>query len=79
MNGKHLPLMLLPGLHGEFVQGDVEELDGAVAGGDDALVLVRFGPAEVVEGILRVKPLAQNPSLCVSQDWCWFWGRGHGE
>lgn len=54
--GEDLALMLLPGLHGEFVQGDVEEFDGAVAGGDDDLVLVRFRPSQIVQGVLGVEP-----------------------
>lgn len=48
--------VLFPGLNGEFVEADVEELDGAIAGGYEDLVLVGFGPGEVKEGVLRVKP-----------------------
>ena len=56
MDGKHLALVLLPGLHGEVVQSDVEELNGAIADGDDDLVLVGFRPGEVVQGILSIEP-----------------------
>jgi len=56
MNGEDLPLVLLPRLDGELVKRYIEELDGAVAGGGDELVLVRFGPGDVVEGVLGIKP-----------------------
>lgn len=56
MNGKDLALVLLPGLDGELVKRYVEELDGAIACGCDELVLVRFGPGDVVEGVLGIKP-----------------------
>jgi hypothetical protein len=48
--------VLGPGLHGELGQRDVEEFDGAVAAGGEDLVLVRFGPGAVEEGVLRVEP-----------------------
>ena len=51
--------MLLPRLHGELVDADVEQLDGAVAGGHEDLVLVRLGPGEVEEGVLGVEPGSQ--------------------
>ena len=56
MHGEGFSHVLLPGLNGEFVNADVEEFDGAVAGGDEDLVLVRFGPGEVEEGVLGVEP-----------------------
>ena len=56
MHGEDFSHVLFPGLHGEFVKADVEELDGAIAGGDEDLVLMRFGPGEVEEGVLRVEP-----------------------
>lgn len=56
MNGEDLPLMLLPGLDGELVERYVEELNGAIACGNDELVLVRFGPGDVVEGVLGIEP-----------------------
>ena len=56
MDGKNFALVLLPGLHRELVEGDVEELDGTIASSDDDLILVGFGPREVVERILRIKP-----------------------
>ena len=46
-------------MDGEVVERDVEELDGAVTGSYHDLVFMRFGPGEVVEGILSVKPLAR--------------------
>lgn len=60
VHGEDLSVVLLPRLDGEFVEADVEELDGPVAGGDDDLVLVAFGPGEVVEGVLGVEPLAPS-------------------
>ena len=56
MYGENLSVVLFPGLNGEIVQTDVEEFDGAVAGSDKTLILVGFGPGEVVEGVLGVKP-----------------------
>jgi len=56
MNGEDLPLVLLPGLDWELVERYIEELDGAIACGGDELVLVRFGPGDVVEGVLGIKP-----------------------
>lgn len=56
MHGEHFSLMLVPGLDGEFVERDVEQLDGAIAGSNHDLVLVRFRPGQVVEGVLSVKP-----------------------
>ena len=48
--------MLFPALDWEVVEPYVEELDGAIASGDQDLVLVAFGPGEVVQRILRVEP-----------------------
>ncbi len=56
MHGEGFSHVLFPGLDGEFVNADVKELDGAVTGGDEDLVLVRFGPGEVEEGVLGVEP-----------------------
>jgi len=50
------PVMLFPGLDWEFIETNVEELDGAIAGCDEALIFVGFGPGEIEEGILGVKP-----------------------
>ena len=51
-----LSIVLFPRLYREFIDADVEEFDGAISGGDYDLVLVSFGPGEVVEGILCVEP-----------------------
>lgn len=56
MYGEDFPLVFLPGAHGEVVEADVEQLDGAVAGGYNRLVLVRLGPRDVEERVLRVEP-----------------------
>ena len=56
VHGEDFALVLLPGLDGEFVEADVEEFYGAIPRGDYELVFVRFGPREVVEGVLGVKP-----------------------
>ena len=48
MDGEDFAFMFLQCFHGEVVLGYVEELDGAVACCDDDLVLVRFGPGEVI-------------------------------
>ena len=56
MHGEDLPLVFLPGLNGELVKADVEELDRAVAYCGDDLVLMLLGPREVVEGVLGVEP-----------------------
>ena len=60
MDGKDLPFVLLPRLDWELIEADIEKLDGTVASSDYALVLVCFGPGEVVEGILGIKPLART-------------------
>lgn len=56
MDSKYFSHVLFPGLNGKLIDTDVEELDGAIAGGDQDLVLVRFGPGEVEEGVLRIEP-----------------------
>ena len=56
MYGEDLSVVLLPALYGELIQSDVEELDGAITGCYEALVLVGLGPGEIEEGILRVEP-----------------------
>ena len=48
--------MLLPRLHGEAVEAYVEELDRAIARGDDQLILVDFGPGEIVKRVLGIEP-----------------------
>lgn len=55
--------VLGPRLHGELREGDVEELYGAVAARGEDLVLVRFRPCAVKEGVLRVKPGEQRVSM----------------
>lgn len=56
MHGKNFPLMLLPRLDGELIESYIKELDGAIAGGNDHLVLVGLRPREVVQRVLGVKP-----------------------
>ena len=56
MHSVHFSVVFLPRLDGKFVETDIEEFDGAVAGCDQDLILVALGPGEVVEGVLRVKP-----------------------
>ena len=56
MHGEDFFRVLFPRLNGKLVDADVEELDGAISGCDQDLVLMRFGPGEVEEGVLRVKP-----------------------
>lgn len=48
--------MLSPVLDGEIVQVVVEELDTAISGCREDLILVDFRPGEVIEGILGGKP-----------------------
>lgn len=57
MHGKGFALVLLPRLDREFIQGYIEQLDGAIATGHHDLVLVDFGPGKIVESILGFKPL----------------------
>ncbi len=56
MYSKDFSHVLFPGLNREFVDTDIEELDGAVACSGQDLILVCFGPGEVKEGVLRVEP-----------------------
>ena len=56
VHGEDFSHVLFPRLDGEFVNANVEELDGAIASGDEDLVLMRFGPGEVEESVLRVEP-----------------------
>lgn len=56
VDGEHFSHVLLPRLDGKFVKTDIEELDRAVACSYHDLVLVRFGPRKIVEGVLSVKP-----------------------
>jgi len=65
VHAEHLALVLLPALHGELRDGDVEELDGAVAAADDDLVLVGLGPGGVEEGVLGIISIA--PSVAIPQ------------
>lgn len=55
--------MLVEVHDGEIGHGEVEELDGAVAGGDDELVLVDLGPGEVVESVVGVEGLFDDDAL----------------
>lgn len=55
MRSKDLPLVLLPGLHGEVVEGYVKELEGTIAGSHHKLIFVDFRPGDIVESILRVE------------------------
>jgi hypothetical protein len=41
---------------GELIYAEVEELERAIATGDDELVLVDLGPGEVIEGIVGIEP-----------------------
>ncbi len=56
VNGKDFALVLLPGLHGKLVQGNIEEFNGAITCSNYYLILVGFGPGEGIEGVLRIKP-----------------------
>lgn len=56
VDGKDFARVLLPRGNGVRGHVDVEELDGAVAAGRQQLVLVRFRPRAVEEGVLRVEP-----------------------
>ena len=47
MDGEDFSVVLLPGLHGELVDADVEEFDGTVACGYQDLVFMLLGPGEV--------------------------------
>lgn len=55
-DAEDLAIMFLPVLDGEVVERAVEELDAAVAGGRQDLVLVGFGPGKVVETVLGREP-----------------------
>lgn len=57
VHGEDLSHVLFPGLYREFIDTNVEELDGTITPSDQDLVLVRFGPGEIEEGILRVEPM----------------------
>ena len=56
MDGEDFTVVLLPGLDGEFVQADVEELYRAISRRDEDLVLVSLRPGEVEEGVLGIEP-----------------------
>ena len=56
MDGEDFSIMFFPRSNGELVKTDVEEFDGTIACRYEDLVLMRFGPGEVVEGILSVEP-----------------------
>jgi hypothetical protein len=64
--GEDFARVLGPGLDWELREGDVEEFDGAVAAGGEDLVLVRFGPCAVEEGVLGVEPVACDVSMRVT-------------
>jgi hypothetical protein len=55
-HAKDFAIVLLPVLDGKVVECAIEELDAAVAGGGENLVLVDLGPGEVVEGVLGCEP-----------------------
>ena len=57
MHRKNLALMLLPRLNRKIIKGNIEEFQRAVPRGDDKLVLVRFRPGGVKEGVLGVEPV----------------------
>jgi hypothetical protein len=59
--------VLLPRLDWELREGDVEQLDGAIAAGYQDLVLVRFGPRRVKERVLGVEP-ARQASVAACED-----------
>ena len=56
VHGVDLTLVLLPRLHGELVEADVEELHRAVAARRHELVLVQLRPRQIVQRVLRFKP-----------------------
>jgi hypothetical protein len=62
--------VLLPGLDGELGKCDVEEFYGAVAACGEDLVLVRFGPCAVEEGVLGVEPGGWGIRAFDSEKWC---------
>ncbi len=53
---KDFSIMLFPASNWEFVEPDVEELNGAIAGCYHALVPMQFGPGKIVERVLGVEP-----------------------
>ena len=63
MHGEDLALVLMPGLHWELVDSDVEELNGAVARCSHKLIFMDLGPRQVVQGVLGVEP-----TFCVSSE-----------
>lgn len=56
VDAEDLAIMFFPVLDGEVFQIAVEKLDAAVARGCEDLILVYFGPGEIVERILCCKP-----------------------
>ena len=56
MYGKDFSIMLFPASNWEFVEPDVEELNGAIARRYHALVPMQFGPGKIVERVLSVEP-----------------------
>ena len=56
MYSEDLSIVLFPTLCWELVEPNVEELDGAITGCYETLVLVRFGPSEIEQRVLRVEP-----------------------
>jgi len=53
-HGKCLPLVLVIVHHREVVDTEVKQLDGAIATRNKELVLVDFGPCEVILRIVRI-------------------------
>jgi hypothetical protein len=59
-------IVFLPVLDGKVVERAIEELDAAVAGGGEDLVLVNFGPGEIVERVLSCEPDVVSYGLSTS-------------
>jgi O-antigen/teichoic acid export membrane protein len=53
---KDFTFVLLPRLNRELVEGDIKEFKRAISSCPHYLILVAFGPGEVVESILGVEP-----------------------
>lgn len=53
-NRKRFPLVFVKIHDREVLNPQVEELDGAIAAGDDELILIDFGPGKIVLGIIRL-------------------------
>jgi hypothetical protein len=62
---KDLTRMLLPRLHRELGEVEIEELDGTITAGGEELVLIGLGPRDVEERVLGVEPGERALSGCV--------------